>query len=816
MENVFRSPATVGTLNPRMGSYSCPIPPQRQRSHLDSASYRTLVRIFSLCLDESLVPNEDPHKDPIPVSGAASPEVPKSSSAGKDVVVDSHGDGIVAKELRRDDSESVECGIATLNSDLTSEGIEEKFGDGTGGNGETVNGLVCERPQTESGDDKAEASNSMEEMGHQREETGQCVDGGLQEGLIVESKLETEVCMDEATEPPGDNLIFDFPELVELQDSIIGLVGGSHGEVAEGVSEENLSQAPGSKDQVTHLVDESEQRMNNELKDECVKGASSEVLTDEFNALSVSPTRMSSSNELLRDIMFERNRECTNPSATYLSPNEQMLFKPQKNVSKSINETAENHQQELLDFSMKQLEENLADALVDPNNVEEIEEGQIPGDFWSLNETEPGVHHNALLQDQKLDEGSCHTDFLQKEGPDCLAKLSGKNIMARNNKSKEDVLFMEINEKMDGNDHLSSDERYSTAEMKKSCSNVPVMYSEQQTTAVNAFGSCEEKLTYQNKESIVETVNEKIKRRRGPLTEERKAKKKKAKKRKRAEKERQQGVKRLKLQPVVKPKAVKLCNFYLMGRCQQGDLCKFSHDATPLTKSQPCKYFACDSCLKGDDCPFDHELSKYPCHNFHSKGSCHRGDRCKFSHKISTVEGSSMPIASNLVSPLTSGKFNAGNQKIASKKLTNASNPPKTATSSTKSVLPKQSEGNLVKIAKEPMQIPNGIRFISFGNELLESGKLPANSLLPEKHGCSQQKPEKPLADGHKNAVFLSEKSLSKPQMEYSVSLPATNAFSGNYSKNKSFSIDPASRSLQSEVSDASKILDEFLFGATG
>lgn len=46
----------------------------------------------------------------------------------------------------------------------------------------------------------------------------------------------------------------------------------------------------------------------------------------------------------------------------------------------------------------------------------------------------------------------------------------------------------------------------------------------------------------------------------------------KAKKRKRAEKERQQGVKRLKLQPVVKPKAVKLCNFYLMGRCQQVEL----------------------------------------------------------------------------------------------------------------------------------------------------------------------------------------------------------------------------------------------------
>ncbi|URE27141.1 hypothetical protein MUK42_17581 [Musa troglodytarum] len=797
MEDVFRSPATVETLNPRTGSYSRSIPPPRRRSHLDSASYRTLVRIFSLCLDESLVPNEEPRKDPIPVLGAASHEVPKSSSAGKDAVVDSHGDGIVSKELRRDGSESIECGNALFNSDLKYEGIEEKFGDGNGGNRETVNVLVCERPQTESGDDKAEASHSMEEMGHQREETGQCVDGGVQEGLIVESKSETQVCTDEATEAPGDNMIFDFPELVELQDSIIGLVGGSHGEVAEGVSGENLSQFPVSKDQVTDLVGESEQRMNNELKDECVKRASSEDLTDEFNALSVSPTRMPSSNELLRDIMFEKNRECTNPSATYLSPNEQMLFKPRKNESKSINETAEKDPQELLGFSMKQSEENLADALVDPNNVEEIEEGQIPGDFWSLNETGPAVHHNALVQDQKLDEGSCHTDFLQEEGPDCLAKLSGKNIMARNNKSKEDVLFMEIDEKMDGNSYLSSDETHSTAEMKKSCSNVPVMYSEQQTTAVNV-------------------VNEKIKRRRGPLTEERKAKKKKAKKRKRAEKERQQGVKRLKLQPVVKPKAVKLCNFYLMGRCQQGDLCKFSHDATPLTKSQPCKYFACDSCLKGDDCPFDHELSKYPCHNFHSKGSCHRGDRCKFSHKISTVEGSSTPTAGNLVSPLTSGKFNVGNQKIASKKPTNARNPPKTATSGTKSVLPKQSEGNLVKIAKEPMQIPNGIRFISFGNGPSESGKLSANSLLPEKHGCSQKKPEKPLADGRKNAVCLSEKSLSKPQMESSVSLPATNVFSGNYLKNKSSSSDPASRSLQSEVSDASKILEEFLFGATG
>lgn len=46
----------------------------------------------------------------------------------------------------------------------------------------------------------------------------------------------------------------------------------------------------------------------------------------------------------------------------------------------------------------------------------------------------------------------------------------------------------------------------------------------------------------------------------------------KAKRRKRAEKEREQGVKRLKLQPVIKPPVLKICNYYLKGRCQQVEL----------------------------------------------------------------------------------------------------------------------------------------------------------------------------------------------------------------------------------------------------
>ncbi|KAG8051582.1 hypothetical protein GUJ93_ZPchr0001g31582 [Zizania palustris] len=117
-----------------------------------------------------------------------------------------------------------------------------------------------------------------------------------------------------------------------------------------------------------------------------------------------------------------------------------------------------------------------------------------------------------------------------------------------------------------------------------------------------------------------------------PLTEERKAKKKKNKRIKRAQQLEADGVKRLKLQPVIKPKVVQYCRHYLLGRCQQGNLCKFSHNTTPLTKSKPCTHFARGSCLKGDDCPYDHELSKYPCHNYLENGMCIRGDKCRFSH----------------------------------------------------------------------------------------------------------------------------------------------------------------------------------------
>ncbi|KAK6147696.1 hypothetical protein DH2020_018608 [Rehmannia glutinosa] len=67
---------------------------------------------------------------------------------------------------------------------------------------------------------------------------------------------------------------------------------------------------------------------------------------------------------------------------------------------------------------------------------------------------------------------------------------------------------------------------------------------------------------------------------------------------------------------------------------KKGEKCKFSHDTVPLTKSKPCGHFARHSCMKGDDCPFDHQLSKYPCNNYTSNGFCSRGSDCLFSHEL--------------------------------------------------------------------------------------------------------------------------------------------------------------------------------------
>ncbi|KAL8136899.1 hypothetical protein V2J09_002900 [Rumex salicifolius] len=79
-------------------------------------------------------------------------------------------------------------------------------------------------------------------------------------------------------------------------------------------------------------------------------------------------------------------------------------------------------------------------------------------------------------------------------------------------------------------------------------------------------------------------VSEKKKKR--GMSNEKKEKKKMKERKKRAEKNRKLGVKRLKIQPIVKQKPVSHCRHYMHGRCYEGEKCKFSHDVIPLTKSK--------------------------------------------------------------------------------------------------------------------------------------------------------------------------------------------------------------------------------------
>ncbi|KAF5179270.1 Zinc finger ccch domain-containing protein [Thalictrum thalictroides] len=139
----------------------------------------------------------------------------------------------------------------------------------------------------------------------------------------------------------------------------------------------------------------------------------------------------------------------------------------------------------------------------------------------------------------------------------------------------------------------------------------------------------------EGKKASVKDIEVGVKRKR-VVTKERKERKKAKRRIKRVQKDRQEGVKRLNLRRNVKekPKPKLPCKHHLKGKCQQGDSCKFSHDFTPLTKSEPCRFFACNKCLKGDDCPYDHELFKYQCDSYKSKGFCPRGDTCLFSHKM--------------------------------------------------------------------------------------------------------------------------------------------------------------------------------------
>ncbi|KAK1298552.1 Zinc finger CCCH domain-containing protein 7 [Acorus calamus] len=296
------------------------------------------------------------------------------------------------------------------------------------------------------------------------------------------------------------------------------------------------------------------------------------------------------------------------------------------------------------------------------------------------------------------------------------------------------------------------------------------------------------------------------KKKRGPLTEERREKKKIAKKRKRAQKNREQGVKRLKIQPIIKPKTVKHCSFFLKGRCQQGSSCKFSHDVIPLTKSQPCKHFACGMCLKGDDCPFDHELSKYPCHKIMSTGICPRGNSCKFSHQISVAEGSAAPsLLSKLDPPITLDNITMNSQPDSKHSSSVAKDTPRNLTPAIA----------VERTFELPTRIPKGISFLSFGGSPAgNTNKLQQQQqkLLPTLHDSkgksvlslqavplSTQTSKMAMIAGHESKLKSAQKSKLKSAQK-PLFLPPPDVKKSEVPR-------------KGPSDDAAKILEEFLFG---
>uniref|UniRef100_A0ACD5VFC5 Uncharacterized protein n=1 Tax=Avena sativa TaxID=4498 RepID=A0ACD5VFC5_AVESA len=242
-----------------------------------------------------------------------------------------------------------------------------------------------------------------------------------------------------------------------------------------------------------------------------------------------------------------------------------------------------------------------------------------------------------------------------------------------------------------------------------------------------------------------------------------------------------------------------------------GRTCKFSHDTTPLTKSKACTHFARGSCLKGDDCPYDHELSKYPCHNFVENGTCFRSDKCKFSHVVPTADGPSKSDAKKSDVSLLSEKTTSIDQTSSQKALA-VHDGQHVASAPTKpnSIL-KNLAGISVNAQKASAHTTKGVQFRPCSKGISDSSTPQQNALPTEKHIYT---------NGGKYKDFGGPQAAEgDPNRQSSAPLFDKNSFEkiSSYPKKTLPTYSTAvlgSVSTQHEVSEASRILQEFLFGA--
>ncbi|KAL3814178.1 hypothetical protein ACJIZ3_015446 [Penstemon smallii] len=432
---------------------------------------------------------------------------------------------------------------------------------------------------------------------------------------------------------------------------------------------------------------------------------------------------------------------------------------------KSVPKESE-HQLQVKEMELEKLISNLGsvDSFCGVSGDEDIEEGEISGEAGVTDDLLNALSEDLISLGDKT-TALVHTseDIVDKEKSTCKDEKGGR---WRNDVSDSSIVNIVDIVNSDGDCKMAGI-RSTATEMQGIHAQNVFCDSYMETRRFGPTSPCLESLPPSDKvlqenatekqisDASMEDVDvNKKKRKKGPLTKERRAKKKRKERIKRAENNRKLGIKRLKLQPVLKPKTVTFCRHYLQGRCHEGEKCKFSHDTVPLTKSKPCSYFARQSCMKGDDCPFDHQLSKYPCDNHTLKGFCSRGSDCLFSHEIPAKQSCSMTSSASKpelkseqhTRPKEEGSFMISKVTQPSTKLTsqvnnsNSSNNADSYGMFNKKVDAKFSSGGnapdkraeqLVEPLRTARQTPKGVSFLSHG------GLSPSDTSKQKQDGSS-------------------------------------------------------------------------------
>ncbi|KAJ3908115.1 hypothetical protein F5879DRAFT_408730 [Lentinula edodes] len=115
----------------------------------------------------------------------------------------------------------------------------------------------------------------------------------------------------------------------------------------------------------------------------------------------------------------------------------------------------------------------------------------------------------------------------------------------------------------------------------------------------------------------------------------------------------------------------KPCLYFAKNACNNGDQCRFSHDASLASPLRSvCPYYLKGDCRYGDNCLNDHsmtgqELQPLLC-KFFIKGECNKGSECVFRHDIEREQVASQSTRdASVMMDLQSGHKVSSNSRLS-------------------------------------------------------------------------------------------------------------------------------------------------------